>query len=87
DRMAALDTLKRLSDTNPQTVRVTPSDAVHRECERVGVTVADIANRKLVLCDVTGDGTVQFLYPNEEEGDAARSQNFDRERSVGAPFG
>ncbi|AXA45078.1 caspase family protein [Rhizobium leguminosarum] len=87
DRMAALDTLKRLSGANPQTVRVTPSDTVHREGERVGITVSDLSGRKLVLFDVTGDGTVQFLYPNEKEVDAEMSQTFDLDLSVVAPFG
>ncbi|MGZ2427558.1 caspase family protein [Rhizobium laguerreae] len=87
DRMAALDALKRLSETNPQTVRVTPSDTVHREGERVGVTVSDITGRKLVLFDVTGDGTVQFLYPGDNEVDAEMSQTFDLDLSVVAPFG
>ncbi|TLX11099.1 caspase family protein [Rhizobium sp. MHM7A] len=87
DRMAALDTLKRLSETNPQTVRVTPSDTVHREGERVGVTVSDLGGRKLVLFDVTGDGTVQFLYPGEREVDAEMSASFDLDLSVVAPFG
>ncbi|MBB4238960.1 caspase family protein [Rhizobium esperanzae] len=85
DRMAALDTLKLLSD--PQTVRVTPSDAVHREGERVGVTVSDLAGRRLVLFDVTGDGTVQFLYPGEKDADSGMPQNFDLDLSVVAPFG
>ena len=87
DRMAALDTLKRLSETNPQTVRVTPSDAVHREGERVGVTVSDIAGRKLVLFDVTGDGTVQFLYPDEKDTDAPMPTSFDLNLAVVEPFG
>ncbi|MBY3595369.1 caspase family protein [Rhizobium bangladeshense] len=87
DRMAALDTLKRLSETNPQTVRVTPSDTVHREGERVGVTVSDLGGRKLVLFDVSGDGTVQFLYPGEREVDAEMSASFDLDLSVVAPFG
>ncbi|PDT29654.1 caspase [Rhizobium sp. L9] len=87
DRMAALDTLKRLSEINPQTVRVTPSDKVHRDGERVGVTVSDLAGRKLVLFDVTGDGTVQFLYPGDREADADMSATFDLDLSVVAPFG
>ncbi|MDR9813040.1 caspase family protein [Rhizobium hidalgonense] len=87
DRMAALDTLKRLSEVNPQTVRVTPSDTVHREGERVGVAISDLSGRKLVLFDVTGDGTVQFLYPGEKDVDAGMSQNFDLDLSVVAPFG
>ncbi|PDT04861.1 caspase [Rhizobium chutanense] len=87
DRMAALDTLKLMSEANPQTVRVTPSDAVHREGERVGVTVSDLAGRKLVLFDVTGDGTVQFLYPGEKDVDAGMPQSFDLDLSVVAPFG
>ncbi|MBX4926603.1 hypothetical protein ABID08_005615 [Rhizobium binae] len=87
DRMAALDTLKRLSETNPQSVRVTPSDKVHRDGERVGVTLSDLAGRKLVLFDVTGDGTVQFLYPGDREADAEMSATFDLDLSVVAPFG
>lgn len=87
DRMAALDTLKRLSETNPQTVRVTPSDTVHRDGERVGVTISDLSGRKLLLFDITGDGTVQFLYPGEREVDAEMSATFDLDLSVVAPFG
>lgn len=87
DRMAALDTLKRLSETNPQTVRVMPSDTVHREGERVGVTVSELTGRKLVLFDITGDGTVQFLYPGERDADAEMSATFDLDLSVVAPFG
>ncbi|MGO7984336.1 hypothetical protein ACC691_41645, partial [Rhizobium johnstonii] len=49
--------------------------------------VSDLSGRNLVLFDVTGDGTFQFLYPNEKEVDAAMSQTFYLDLSVVAPFG
>ena len=37
--------------------------------------------------DVTGDGTVQFLYPGEKDAEAEMPTNFDLDLSVVAPFG
>ena len=87
DRMAALAALKTLAGASPASVRVTPSDALHREGERVGMTVTEIAGRHLVLFDVTGDGTVQFLYPVKSAEGGPMGERFDLDLGVVAPFG
>ncbi|MBB6487060.1 caspase domain-containing protein [Rhizobium lusitanum] len=87
DRMATLAMLKTLAGAAPQTIRLTPSDAVYREGARVGISVPDIAGRRLVLFDVTGNGTVQFLYPVKKYEGQPLDRDFELKLGVTKPFG
>jgi hypothetical protein len=63
DRAAAVRELKRISTKAPQTVRVVPDDTLHHSQSVVDVVVGDVAGRALILFNISGDGTIQTLYP------------------------
>lgn len=87
DRMAARERLKTLSEKAPQAIRVTPDDSLHGQGQTVGVAVSDMEGRRLVLFDITGDGTVQFLYPAPDEREDAPASPFALDLAVVPPFG
>lgn len=87
DRMAALAMLKQVAGKSPETVRVTPSDQVHHAGDKAGVAISGIAGRNLVLFDITGDGTVQMLYPIPSDPQGPLQGDFSVDLKVVPPFG
>jgi hypothetical protein len=63
DRTAAVRELKRIATKAPQVVRIAPDDSQHHNNEAVQIELSDVANRAIVLFDISGDGTIQMLYP------------------------
>jgi uncharacterized caspase-like protein len=63
DRTAAIRELKRIATKSPQPLRVAPDDAQHHNNEPVQIELTDIAGRAVMLFDISGDGTIQMLYP------------------------
>ena len=60
----AVRELKLIAGKTPQPIKVTPDDSLHRNASLVHIELADVAGRALILFDITGDGTVQMLYPS-----------------------
>jgi hypothetical protein len=63
DRTAAVKWLKMRAGKGPQPIRVLPNDGLHRKGEQIEVSIGGVSGRNLVLFNIAGDGTVQFLYP------------------------
>lgn len=63
DRTAVVKWLQLRAGKGPQPVRVFPNDQVHRRGDQIEVSIGGVENRSLVLFNISGDGTVQFLYP------------------------
>ncbi len=63
DRTAAVRDIKHLMLGRPQTIRLLPDASLHREGTRIDIEVTDAKDRALVMLDITGNGTVQMLYP------------------------
>jgi hypothetical protein len=72
DRTAAIRELKKIATKAPQAVRVAPDDAQHHNNQQVQIDLSDVAGRATILFDISGDGTIQMLYP--VGSDAARTQ-------------
>jgi len=72
DRTAAIRELKKIATKSPQAVRVAPDDAQHHNDQSVQIELSDVAGRAAILFDISGDGTIQMLYPIGS--DAARPQ-------------
>jgi Caspase domain len=72
DRTAAIRELKKIATKSPQAVRVAPDDAQHHNNQPVQIELSDVAGRAAILFDISGDGTIQMLYPIGS--DAARPQ-------------
>ena len=72
DRTAAIRELKKIATKAPQSIRVAPDDGQHHNREVIQIELSDIADRAIILFDISGDGTIQMLYPIGS--DAARTQ-------------
>lgn len=63
DRVAVLRRLKLMSARSSLRMRVTPNDGAHRHGDQIGFRVDDLRHRYLTIFGITGDGTIQYLYP------------------------
>lgn len=87
DRAAAMRELKRIAVKVPQSLKITPNDALHHKDELVHLEVADLAGRALILFNITGDGTVQLLYPIASDTAMVKDTELRFPVRVRAPFG
>jgi hypothetical protein len=87
DRTAALRELKKIATKAPQAVRVAPDDAQHRGGDAVQIELSDITNRSVILFDISGDGTVQMLYPVGSDAPVAQVASLRLPLRVREPFG
>jgi caspase domain-containing protein len=63
DRTAAVRDLKTISSRAPQLLRLSAGDEQHHNDDVVQVELSDVAQRSIVLFNISGDGTIQLLYP------------------------
>jgi caspase domain-containing protein len=87
DRLAAVNGFKRLAAKAPQTVRVLPDDKIHQRDSHIEVQVSGVAQRSLLLFNITGDGTVQALYPIGSDSPIVATTDYKFPVVVGEPFG
>jgi len=87
DRLAAVNGFKRLAAKAPQTVRVLPDDKIHPRDSRVEVQVSGVAQRSLLLFNITGNGTVQALYPIGSDQPILATADYKFPVAVSEPFG
>jgi hypothetical protein len=87
DWVAAVNGFKRLAAKAPQTVRILPGDKVHARGSRIEVQVSGVAQRSLLLFNMTGDGTIQLLYPIGSDPAVLTTADYKFSVVVGEPFG
>jgi hypothetical protein len=87
DRTAAIRELKRMATRSPQMMRIWPDDRQQRAGQTVEVDLSDVASRAVLLFNVSGDGTIQMLYPVGSDAALARSASLRLPLRVGEPFG
>ncbi|WP_246786065.1 caspase family protein [Bradyrhizobium sp. SBR1B] len=87
DRTAAIRELKRIAVRSPQMMRIWPDDRQQRAGQTVQVDLSDVASRAVLLFNVSGDGTIQMLYPVGSDPALVRSANLRLPLKVGEPFG
>jgi hypothetical protein len=87
DRTAAIRALKRIATQSPQVMRMSPDDRQHHNNQSVEIDLSDAAGRALVVFDVSGDGTIQLLYPIGSDPSPTQSANLRLPLRVREPFG
>ncbi len=87
DRTAAIRTLKGKATRSPQVMRVSPDDRLHRNDQTVNIDLSEVGGRAVVLFNVSGDGTIQMLYPIGSDASPVRSANLRLPLRVREPFG
>jgi hypothetical protein len=87
ERTAAIRALKRISTQSPQVMRISPDDRQYHPDQTVEIDLSDAAGRALVVFDVSGDGTIQMLYPIGSDASPAQSAHLTLPLRVREPFG
>ena len=87
ERTAAIRTLKSMATRSPQVMRVSPDDRLQHNGQGVDIDLSDVAGRAVVLFNVSGDGTVQMLYPVGSDVSPVKSANLRLPLRVREPFG
>jgi Caspase domain len=87
DRTAAIRELKKIATKSPQVVRVAPDDAQHHNEEPVQIELSDVAGRAVILFDISGDGTIQMLYPIGSDAAPTQAGSLRLPLRVREPFG
>jgi hypothetical protein len=76
-----------MATQSPQAMRIWPDDRQQRSGQTVEVELSDVGSRAVLLFNVSGDGTIQMLYPVGSDAALARSANLRLPLRVGEPFG
>jgi hypothetical protein len=87
DRTAAVRELKTISTKAPQLLRLTAGDEQHHNDDVVQVELSDVAQRSIVLFNISADGTVQLLYPLAPSPAPNDESMFRISLRVRGPFG
>ncbi|MGH6811173.1 MAG: caspase family protein [Methylocella sp.] len=87
DRMAAIRWLKLRSAKAPQEMKVFPNDKLHRTGEQVEIAIHGLAGRSLILFNIAGDGTLQFIYPKGSDPPIIANSEHRITLQVREPFG
>jgi hypothetical protein len=87
DRTAAIRDLKKFATRSPQIMRVSPDDRQHRSDQTLDIDISDVGNRAVLLFNVSGDGTIQMLYPIGSDASLNPSANLRLPLRVREPFG
>jgi hypothetical protein len=70
DRVRALAEIAKLSESHPQTIELKPDGKLHRAASQVGFVARDLRGRYTIIFNLTGNGRIQFLFPNPRDGSA-----------------
>ncbi|WP_169741582.1 caspase family protein [Beijerinckia mobilis] len=87
DRAATVRWLKLFAGRGPQSIRVSPSDGLHRKGEKISVSIGGMTGRNLVLFNLTGNGSLQFLYPLGSDPPVLESAEYHLNLTAREPFG
>ena len=87
DRTVAIRTLKGIATQSPQVMRVLPDDRLHHNDQTVNIDLSEVGGRAVVLFNVSGDGTIQMLYPIGSDASPVRLANLRLPLRVREPFG
>jgi hypothetical protein len=88
DRTGAVVGIARMAERMPQAAKLVSGDKRYRKGQDVVLQVEDVSQKYLVLLDLNGDGTVQFLYPKlREDAPKIAERTFVLRFHAGEPFG
>jgi hypothetical protein len=87
DRTAAIRALKQFSTRSPQVMRVAPDDRQYHRGQNIEINVSDLGARSVIIFNVSGDGTIQMLYPLSSDPSRPKSDTLNIRLRVKEPFG
>lgn len=87
DRTAAVRTLKQYSIKSPQVMRVFPDDRQHHRGQKIEINLSDVGTRAVIIFNISGDGTVEMLYPLNSDPSPPKTSNLSLTFRVKEPYG
>jgi hypothetical protein len=87
DRTVAIRALKGIATQSPQVMRISPDDRLRHNEQTVNIDLSEVGGRAVVLFNVSGDGTIQMLYPIGADASPVRLANLRLPLRVREPFG
>jgi hypothetical protein len=87
DRTAAIRELKKISTKAPQLLRVAPDDSQHHNDQAIQIELSDVMGRSIILFNISGDGTIQMLYPIGSDAAPTKISSIQLPLRVREPFG
>jgi hypothetical protein len=76
-----------MATQSPQVMRVSPDDRQYHNDQTVEIDLSDAAGRALVVFDISGNGTIQMLYPIGSDASPVQSASLRLPLRVREPFG
>jgi hypothetical protein len=86
-RTMAIRELKKVATKSPQPLRVAPDDAQHHNNQPVQIELTDVGGRSVILFNISGDGTIQMLYPIGSDAAPTTTGSLRLPLRVREPFG
>jgi hypothetical protein len=87
DRTRALSALAKLAEARPQTFVLKPDNGLHRNGASVLFEADNVRGQSVIVLDITGNGTVQMLFPRIGENVAFPQGTWQLRLTVSEPFG
>jgi hypothetical protein len=87
DRTAAVRSLAQLAAERPQSIRLSDTTRPLRGGQQIELDVPEVERRALVIAVISGDGTVQLLYPIGSDARILSVPTYRLEMQLRAPFG
>jgi hypothetical protein len=87
DRTAALRALAELVSQRPQPLRVSGGNELRHKGDKVDIEVPSVENRALILFSLSGEGTVQALYPLGSDQRVLTTSPYRMRVQIHEPFG
>ena len=88
DRTGSITALTKLSETGAQDIKLLPNDKRFRKGDLVRFKIVDVAKKFLILINISGDGTVRFLFPSRAtDAPLIQSDSFELPLKVSEPYG
>lgn len=87
DRTRALASLAKFAEARPQTFVLKPNNGLHRDGASVSFEAENVKGLSVVVLNITGNGTVQMLFPRESENVAFPQGTWRLPLTVSEPFG
>lgn len=88
DRTGSIAALAKLSEAGTQDIKLLPNDKRFHKDDVVKFKIDNVANKFLILINISGDGTVRFLFPSRvTDVPLIQSSSFELPLKVGEPYG
>jgi len=87
DRTRALSALAKLAESRPQTFVLKPDNGLHRNGASVLFEADNVRGQSVIVLDITGNGTVQMLFPRLGENVVFPQGTWRLPLTVSEPFG